>query len=139
MIPFNVQQRLVDHVWLRPSSNDVLPILSNLGIDSTSDFAVFFIKYWGPFRSLNAGIELLDIVEGDESIISNTMAVREEYGFPERFIVVTSLSGGGVLVYDNINGAVYDVDFEGGDNALVSGELKPRWPSWNDFISKYFG
>lgn len=138
-IPIVVQDKLHEALWKRGSESNASAALKELGIDSSSEFAEFFRQYWGPFHSSRVGHELLDIVEQEESIITATEAAREEFGFPGRYIVVSTLMGMSVLVYDKDSQGVFDVDFEGGEELLLSGKLEARWQSWNDFVSDYFG
>lgn len=135
----SVKRKLSDDLWKRPRESDVDKALATFDLDPTSEFAEFFKTYWGPFSSHAVGYELLDLVEQEESVVSNTETVRKEFGFPNRFIVVSPLTGLSVLVYDTESGNVFDVDFEGGDELLLEGKLSPRWNTWNDFISDYFG
>lgn len=137
-IPEKVQQKLGDSLWKRPIDKDVNDALSRLGVPASDDFAEFYRKYWGPFRSRAVGHELLDVVQDDESILSNTGVARQEFAFPERYIVLSTPTGYSVLVYDVESGSVFDVDFEGGDELLRAGTLSARWPSWKDFILEYF-
>ena len=137
-IPGNVELRLSDQLWKRPDYKMVNEAFAKLGISDSDDFAEFFRKFWGPFHSTKFGHELLDVIEQDESILSNTETAREEYGFPDNFVILSTVLGHSVLVYDANSGLVYDVDFEGGDELLKAGTLSPRWPSWKAFISDYF-
>jgi hypothetical protein len=137
-IPMNVEAKLSDELWKRKNDAGLDDAFAELGIESESEFAEFYRRYWGPFHSATLGYELLDVVEQDESVRSSTQAVREEFGFEDRFVVVSTLTGMSVLVYDVKTGSIYDVDFEGGDELLRTGELEPRWNSWNEFISIYF-
>jgi len=138
-IPGNVELKLSNGAWHRSPESQVEAALEELGTSANSEFGSFYTKYWGPFRSEHTGMELLDIVEQAENVLTNTRAVRDEYSFPSRFVVVTSPSAGSVVVYDINTNNLYDVDFEGGDELLLSGKLAPRYTSWNDFISQYFG
>jgi hypothetical protein len=138
-IPSNVESKLSDAVWSRSRDSEIADALAELGVSSNSEFASFYAKYWGPFRSNRTGVELLDIVEQEESVLTNTRTVREEYGFPKQFVVVSSLNAGSVVVFESTTGKVYDVDFEGGDALLLEGNLASSNDSWNDFLSQYFG
>jgi hypothetical protein len=138
-IPLSVESKLSDAVWARSRDSEIANALAELGVSPESEFAAFYSRYWGPFRSNRTGVELLDIVEQEESVLTNTRTVREEYGFPNQFIVVSSLNAGSVVVFETTTGNVYDVDFEGGDALLVEGKLAPSNNSWNDFLSQYFG
>src|SRR5262245_41528922 len=71
-IPENVEQKLSDRLWARPDLRRVDHALPKLGIADADDFAEFFRRFRGPFHSDSVGHELLDVVEQDESILSNT-------------------------------------------------------------------
>jgi hypothetical protein len=138
-IPDHVQRKLSDNVWRRPNEMEATAALARLGISAANELADFFRRFRGPFSSRSFGHELLDLVdEQEESIPSSTEAARKEFALPNRFLVVSTLCGLSVLVYDAESGAVYDVDFEGGDELLKAGQLPARWQSWNAFISDYF-
>ena len=137
-IPKVVKMKLSNELWKRSRTSDIDEALVALRIDPSSEFAEFFKTYAGPFHSKTVGYELLDLVEQDESIVSNTKVIRAEFGFPHRFIVVSTYVGNAVLVYDTSSGKVFDVDFEGGEELLLAGKLLPRWDTWNDFLSDYF-
>ena len=138
-IPEVVQQKLSDAVYQRPRESNVEEALAKLGIDPSSEFAEFIETYQGSFGSPKTGFELLDLEEGEESILSSTETVRKVFGWPNRFIVVSTYLGNGVLVYDIESGSVFNVDFEGGDTLLLEGKLPPEWDTWNDFLAYYFG
>lgn len=138
LIPSNVESKLCEVIWLRSRDSQIADALAELGVSPESEFAKFYAKYWGPFRSNQTGIELLDLVEQKESVLTNTRLVRKEYNFPDQFIVVSSLLGGGVVVFETTTGKVYDVDFEGSDELLIEGKLPPTNNSWNEFLSHYF-
>jgi len=138
-IPSVVEAKLSEDLWKRGDESNVEEALTELGVNPASDFAEFFRRYWGPFHSARVGHELLDVIEQEESIVSVTQAVRDEFGFANRFIAISTLIGMSVLVYDLDTQCVFDVDFEGGEELLQSGEIEPRWQSWNDFLTDYFG
>lgn len=138
-IPMAVESKLTDDLWKRGSESKIDSALESLGVDPSSDFAEFYRRFWGPFHSARVGHELLDVIEQDESVLSATQSVRDEFGFPNRFIAISTLTGNSLLVYDVDTGQVFDVDFEGGDELLLQGELDPRWRSWNEFVTDYFG
>jgi hypothetical protein len=137
-IPPTVEKFLNDSAWLRQSTVGLDDALSELGIAITDDIGEFFFKYWGPFSSDSVGYELLDLVEDDESILTSTRVGHEVLGFPSCFVILSSMNGLAVLVYDSATGCVYDVNLEGGDQLLKAGQLTPRWHSWNDFLLSYF-
>ncbi len=138
-IPFTVRQALHDDIWQRADSSAADEILRNLRVPDSATFFEFFTTFAGPFGSKSFGHELLDLYEQKESIATNTEAVRSEFGFPNRYLVVSNLLGHSVLVYDIESEKVYDVDFEGGDQMLLKGSLNPSWNSWEEFLCEYFG
>jgi len=137
-IPSVVEQKLSEGLWRRGRDSNVDVALTSLGINQESDFADFYRQFWGPFHSSHVGHELLDIVEQDESIVSATQTVRNEFGLADRFIIVSCLTGLSVLVYDKESEMIFDVDFEGGEELLDSGKLDPRWGTWSQFLIAYF-
>lgn len=68
-----------------------------------------------------------------------TLACREQYGFENKFIVLTNMAANEVLILDTESDKVYRVDFEGGENKLKMNELKETWSSFLDFLKEYFG
>ncbi len=114
--------------------------LSSLKVNPPDDFRSFYRQYQGPFPSENTGFMLLDICidEGGESIMLSTDACRTEHGFPEKYLVISSLLEG-VLVYDTIKGFIYDVDFEGSDQALIAEKLQPEYQSFTEFLEWFLG
>lgn len=42
-------------------------------------------------------------------------------------------------MYDTNTDKVYNVNFEGGNELLMKGELKEDWSSFDDFLIDYFG
>jgi hypothetical protein len=52
------------------------------------------------------------------------------------FICLTSTEGQGAYLYDINTEAVYDFELSQ-DGKLTSGELKPRWSSFFDFLRWY--
>jgi hypothetical protein len=137
-IPDKVAQKLREQVWKRSSRVGLANAFTELGVPASDPFYEFYSKFHGPFRSDKIGFELLDVIEQDESIVTNTRLVREQLDFPSHYIVLTSMNGLAVLIYNLKNGGVFDVDFEGGDELLLRGELPPRWRNWWDFADNYF-
>lgn len=48
------------------------------------------------------------------------------------------MSANAVLVLDTVSDKVYIVNFEGGDNLLLKGELKETWSTFFEFLKDYF-
>lgn len=137
-IPTKIEHKLSDQVWKRSNNSVLGNAFHELGVHPSDPFGEFYTSFQGPFRSSKISYELLDIIDQEESIVGNTRVVREKFEFPPRYIVLTSLNGLAVLVYDLKTGGVFNVDFEGGDKLLIEGQLAPRWPSWWEFAVEYF-
>ena len=132
---------LEDKKFLRSEPADVAAGLARLGVAEDSQIGSFYLRYEGPLSSENTGFLLLDVLGArpQESIEAATAVVRSKYGWPERYVVLTSFLGGGVMAYDLLTEQVYDVDFEGGDALLKNDQLEPRYPSFLEFLRFYFG
>ena len=111
-----------------------------LGVAPDGTFAAFYELYEGPFGSTKTGFCLLDVETPDPlgSILESTRVVRKQFGWPARFLVLTDMLGHAVYVYDAAADKVFNVDFEGGDEALVSGGLAAEFDSFEQFLGWYF-
>lgn len=69
-------------------------------------------------------MEFLDIVDDRVNTESITNECRREFSFPIHYLVLTEMAVNEVLVLNILNNKVYRVDFEGGDEKLLSGELE---------------
>ena len=114
--------------------------LRELGVAGNSTFTEFYERYEGPFSSTKTGFCLLDLETFDPlgSVLESTRSARRQFDWPARFLVITDLLGNGVYVYETVTDKVFNVDFEGGDKALVSGELPPEFDSFEEFLVWYF-
>lgn len=95
-------------------------------------------RYEGPFWSEYTGYEMLDLLEGEETIKSSTEICRTQFSLPAKYLVMSQLSAGQLLMLDCLEDKVYEVDFEGGDMLLQRGQLIPRRPSFSEFLVEYF-
>ena len=136
-IPLQVAQYLDSRKYFRVDKDVVNKVLTRLSGDHLL-LRNFFETYEGSFWSEHLGCELLDITEGDESIETSTQTCRVQFGFPMRFFVLTRFSAGQVVVLDIERDKVYEVDFEGGDAMLLSGDLPQRWESFEAFLKEFF-
>jgi hypothetical protein len=129
---------LNDERFLRRDPEKARQALQRLGQGLPREFSEFFLRYEGPFGG-NAGYQLQDLFEEGNSIVESTEVAHSELGVPSNFVVLTELYGGGVLVLNTNDGAVYDIDFELGLGLLKAGEIRPRWKSFGSFLSDLFG
>jgi len=139
LLPEIIKKSLVDPCFKRVESNQVDIELAKLSVSVPEVFREFYKTYVGCFNSKKTGFELLDLYDDSESIITETKVCREEYGFPLKYLVISGYFGNSVLVYDAEVDLVYNVDFEGGDELLISGDLKPEWKSFKLFLEFFFG
>ena len=137
-LPDNVANALSDPTFHRQDDN-ADAVLSRLDVAPSSEFTEFYRTYIGPFWSDSLGIELADIVDDESNIETLTEQCRSQFGFPKQMLVLTQLSAGATVhVLDTESDEVFVVDFEGGEDLLVKGELEPRWASFSEFLQDYF-
>lgn len=137
-LPDKVVNALSDPAYHR-QVDDIEVVLGQLDVTPSSEFTEFYRTYIGPFWSDSLGIELADIIDDECNIGALTEQCRSQYRFPERMLVLTQLSPGGTVhVLDTESDEVLVVDFEGGEDLLVKGELEPRWDTFSDFLQDYF-
>ena len=137
-IPEQARARLSEACYRRIDPERVIDAFRKLEVEPPEAMAVFYATFRGPFFSRRTSYELLDAIEQSENVMTVTATCREEFSFPPYALVLTNLNANAVLICDARSGAVYDVDFEGGDAAFVNGELPPRWASFEAFLRFYF-
>ncbi len=81
---------------------------------------------------------MLDVVDEENNIESYTIIARNEHGFPKKYLVLSEMSANAILVLDSVTDKVYSVNFEGGDELLLSGELEETLPTFYEFLKEYF-
>lgn len=113
--------------------------LRSLGIGVPETFRNFYERYEGPFSSERTAFVLLDLCEQVPNVIQASEMCRKEHDWPSKLFVLSELLGNAVLVLDAQQDRVFNVDFEGGDEQLLNGQLAPSWQSFADFIAFYFG
>lgn len=136
-IPHSVESKLSDQIYHRSQSDLVGNALADLAVKHEL-VQVFLNRYEGPFWSQRLGYEFLDLIEGNETIVSATQTCRDQYGFPGQFLVLSQLSAGQIVVLDTLGDKVYEVDFDGGNKLLLAGGLAPSWDSFRSFLVDYF-
>lgn len=136
--PSGVEAALRNGTFLRATPGSVLVAFERLEVCPSGLFLRFFETFTGGYQSERCGYLLLDPVEGVPTIVEQTMAARDSHGFPSRYLVISEMEGGAVLVYDCGSDAVLEVDFEGGDRMLMAGTLSPRWSTFEGFLAAFF-
>jgi hypothetical protein len=137
-LPDKLDQVLEEDIYKREDKNKVKETLTNLGVAVSDTFSEFYYRYAGPFWEEHIPYELLDVVDEENNIESYTIIARNEHGFPQKYLVLSEMSANAVLVLDSVTDKVYSVNFEGGDELLLSGELKETWPTFYEFLKEYF-
>jgi len=121
--------------YARKNPKDVDQALARLGVTPSESFIEFYRRFEGGFGSPYTGIELADIVGHAEELTSSCRTVHK---FPPNLIVISEPCGDAILVYATNSDSVHDVDFEGSDELIKKGELKPDWHSFEEFLEWYF-
>jgi hypothetical protein len=134
-----VLPQLDDPIYAGRDPSLVDRALERLGVVVPEGFAAFWRRYEGGFSSAETGYELLDLCAGTPSVVSQTEDCREVRGFPQHILVLSDLLGLAALMYDVRTDQVFNVDFEGGDQLIIRGELDPEWDTFDDFLHYYFG
>jgi hypothetical protein len=137
ILPERLDEVLGEEMYKREDSNLVQDALIRLGVKASDTFQEFYIHYAGPFWEEHVPFELLDIADEENNIESYTLISRKER-FPKQYLVLSEMSANAVLVLDTVTDKVYIVNFEGGDEMLLTGELKETWSSFFDFLKAYF-
>jgi hypothetical protein len=138
ILPERLDEVLGEEIYKRENINLVQDALIRLGVNALDTFEEFYIQYAGPFWEEHVLFELLDIADEENNIESYTLISRKEHAFPKQYLVLSEMSANAVLVLDTVTDKVYIVNFEGGDEMLLKGELKETWSSFFDFLKAYF-
>ncbi|WFA06335.1 SMI1/KNR4 family protein [Bacillus sp. HSf4] len=138
ILPEKLDQVLGEDIYKREDKDEVKEVLKRLDVKVSDTFLEFYSQYAGPFWEENIPFELLDIIDEENNIESYTKTTRFEHGFPDNFLVLSEMSANAILVLDTVTDKVYNVNFEGGDELLLKGELQETWPTFYDFLKEYF-
>ncbi|WP_080875212.1 SMI1/KNR4 family protein [Oceanobacillus timonensis] len=138
VLPKSLDKVLEEEIYIREDINQVQDALIRLDVNVSETFKNFYIQYAGPFWEEYVPFELLDIAEEEKNMESYTLISRNEHGFPKQFLVLSEMSANAVLVLDTVTDKVYTVNFEGGDELLLKGELEETWSSFFEFLKAYF-
>lgn len=112
--------------------------VEEIGLLRSDPLFQFYESNEGHFSSSNTGFCFLDIATDPKTYWDQHRIVYEEYGIPRRYLVISDLLGNAVLMYDTSTTAVYNVDFEGGDQMLIEGTLEPYFKTLSEFLKWYF-
>lgn len=139
VLPLALHGVLQEDFYKRRNKSKVNTVLANLDVEVSNSFSEFYNTYEGPFWEEHVPYELLDMVEEDRNIQFYTDILRKVHKFPKNYLVLSELSANMVLILDTLTDKVYCMNFEGGDEQLLNGELKASWPTFYAFLEDYFG
>lgn len=125
-------------IYTRENPDEVIQTFLRLSVKVSKDVEEFFVNFAGPFWEETLGMQFLDIVEDKRNIENITMECRREHSFPMHYLVLTEMVANEVIVLNTLDDKVYRVDFEGGEEKLLSGVLQAEWQSFEDFLAAYF-
>ncbi|MRX73698.1 SMI1/KNR4 family protein [Bacillus lacus] len=138
MLPARLDEILREEIYIREDSSLVKASLMKLNVDASSAFKEFYQQYEGPFWEEHVPFELLDIANEKNNIESYTLISRKEHGFPKQYLILSEMSANAVLILDTVTDKIYIVDFEGGDELLLKGDVEEAWSSFFHFLKAYF-
>lgn len=137
-LPNCLEEVLEEDIYKREDKDQVNKVINRLGVEVANTFREFYYRFAGPFWEEHVPYELLDIIDEENNIEYYTMIARKEHGFPNKYLVLTEMTANAALVLDSVTDKVYSVNFEGGDELLLNGELKESWPTFYMFLKEYF-
>lgn len=137
-LPNCLEEVLEEDIYKRADKDQVNEVINRLGVEVSNTFREFYYRFAGPFWDEHVPYELLDIIDEENNIEYYTIIARKEHGFPNKYLVLTEMTANAVLVLDSVTDKVYSVNFEGGDELLLNGELKESWPTFYMFLKEYF-
>lgn len=139
MIP-NTLQNLIDlQPRVKKRTNEELAIeqLKIVGIDTESEFAIFYRQYMpGSLDSKACADTLCDIAESTNEILEGTKFIHEMWELPGIYVCFSSLQSEGGFLLNTENGMIWDFDL-GQHAAFMAGEIKPRWNVFFEFLEWY--
>lgn len=137
-LPNCLEEVLEEDIYKREDKDKVNEVINRLGVEVSNTFREFYYRFAGPFWEEYVPYELLDIIDEENNIEYYTMIARKEHGFPNKYLVLTEMTANAALVLNSVTDKVYSVNFEGGDELLLSGKLKESWPTFYSFLKEYF-
>ncbi|PEJ16379.1 SMI1/KNR4 family protein [Bacillus toyonensis] len=133
-----LEEVLEEDIYKRADKEQVNEVINRLGVEVSDTFREFYYRFAGPFWEEHVPYEILDIIDEENNIEYYTIIARKEHGFPNKYLVLTEMTANAALVLDSVTDQVYSVNFEGGDELLLSGKLKESWSTFYLFLKDYF-
>ena len=137
-LPNCLEEVSEEDIYKREDKDQVNEVINRLGVEVSNTFREFYHRFAGPFWDEHVPYELLDIIDEENNIEYYTIIARQELGFPNKYLVLTEMTANAALVLDSVTDKVYSVNFEGGDELLLNGELKESWLTFYVFLKEYF-
>lgn len=133
-----LKECLDENIYSRNNVEEVVRAFKRLEVNASDTIIQFYKNFAGPFWEESIGFELLEIIDDDPNVESVTLICREEFAFPNKYLALTELTIGEIIVLDSESNKLYKVNFEGGDRALLDGTLKESWTNFDEFLREYF-
>ncbi len=133
-----LKECLDEDIYSRYNVEEVIRTFKRLGVNASDTVIQFYENFAGPFWEETIGFELLDIMDDDPNVESATLICREEFDFPNKYLTLTELTTGEIILLDSESDKLYKVNFEGRDRDLLAGTLKESWANFDEFLREYF-
>ncbi|OWR30348.1 hypothetical protein CDO73_10505 [Saccharibacillus sp. O23] len=114
--------------------------LAELDIDPDSAFGRFHrhVEDMPTFLSRNREIYQIGWFALNTDYARSIRAAHEGLGLPEAYLPLDAFEGEGGFFYNRETGEVADVSLGEPLRRLLTGEERPRWASFNDFLKWFF-
>lgn len=89
------------------TARPVAAICSRMGVKPSSAFIDLYSQFQGMFDSDHCGFLLLDLDTDRESIVTQTMTMREVHSLPKRFLALSDYQVNSLIVYETLFDLVY--------------------------------
>ncbi|MFT3920943.1 MAG: hypothetical protein QM778_00250 [Myxococcales bacterium] len=111
----------------------------NAIVDANADLLKAYLRrFRGPIGSSRTSFQLLDAIEEQPNIVTQTTFLRSEFQLGQQWVAISDIVGGSLLVLNTEKDKVFNVDFEGGIELLRDGTLPPISNSFEEFLIWFF-
>ena len=108
--------------------------LSYLGVEEGTVFYQFYTKIGYIPNGQGEPLHSLDEIIGEKE---SQFHENDYPGIYDRFLQISSIEGEGSYFYEIDTEIVYDADW-GEEDAMMSGKLEKKWPSFYAFLEWYY-
>ncbi|WP_376776925.1 hypothetical protein [Flavobacterium covae] len=126
--------------WYEDYTEKYEQALTNLNIDLSSDFAIFFLHVEdGPtFFSRYREIYQVCWFVINSNYQLDLDRTHQILNLPSEFMPLDSFEGQGGFFYNKLTGAVFELELGQKILDFQNGKLAPQWDSFNDFLEWFF-